>query len=289
MNAAPSPVPRTRPCGCGTWRRGAACACLKATQTGSGAWRGAPMNVTPSPAPGTRPCGCGTWRRVAACACSKATRPRLERGVERRWTPRLLRRREGRHPGVESIGICRRSASTEDHGANLAASAEASPIHQRQSPPRRRERRGQDGAFQLPRPRHQGRGRQTAAFHRRRLGDPLATASSHEERQGGPRNLSLGFRRAGGLPPRPSALHGRHGGGGARLQPPERKSFRRAGPLGPRPPEGGAEAVRQAARRRAHGSRWTRGQRCQHEEVHGRTWLPRTAAPDQREDRGGVR
>ena len=41
----------------------------------------------------TRPCGCGTWRRGAACASSKAIRIRLERGVERRSTPRPLRLR----------------------------------------------------------------------------------------------------------------------------------------------------------------------------------------------------
>ena len=62
-----------KPCGCGTWRRGAACACSKATRQASRAWRGAPTNAAPSPAPLTTPCGCGTWRRGAACASSKAT------------------------------------------------------------------------------------------------------------------------------------------------------------------------------------------------------------------------
>ena len=40
MESAPSPAPRTRLCGCGTWRRGAACACSKATrmQVWSVAW-----------------------------------------------------------------------------------------------------------------------------------------------------------------------------------------------------------------------------------------------------------
>ena len=32
MESVPSLAPMTRPCGCGTWRRGAACACSKATR-----------------------------------------------------------------------------------------------------------------------------------------------------------------------------------------------------------------------------------------------------------------
>ena len=35
MAAAPSPAPMTRLCGCGTWRRGTACACSKATRQGA--------------------------------------------------------------------------------------------------------------------------------------------------------------------------------------------------------------------------------------------------------------
>ena len=69
------------------------------------------------------------------------------------------------------------------------------------------------------------------------LGLALDSAPRREGRRRGPGNLAVGFRRAGRLSPRPPALHGRYGRGGAGLQPPERESVRGPQPVGPRPSE----------------------------------------------------
>ena len=186
ISAVPSPVLMTRRCGCGTWRRGAACASSKATlalsgawwsadrrralsgscgrttvrlwdvETGrcllsskatrgrSGAWRGVPISVSPSPAPPTPRCGCGTWRRGAACACSKATRQ-----ASGPWRGAPINAVPSPATTVASgCGICRNLSPRRGTGslrASLAARPGPGPIHERQSPPRRRERRGQDG------------------------------------------------------------------------------------------------------------------------------------------------
>ena len=111
---------------------------------------------------------------------------------------------------------------------------------------------GKTRSVQLPGTRHQGRGRQTDPSTDGAWATHWPLSHTEDERRCGPRNLALGFRRAGGLPPRPSAFHGRHRGSGAGLQSAERKSFRGSRPVGSRPAEGGAKTLRQAARRRTH-------------------------------------
>ena len=93
MESAPSPAPMTTPCGCGTWRRGAACACSKATRTAvwSVAWSADQRRALSGADDKT----VRLWD-VETGRCLRVleghTRWRLERGVERRWPPCPLRR-----------------------------------------------------------------------------------------------------------------------------------------------------------------------------------------------------
>ena len=186
----PSPAPMTRPCGCGTWRRGAACASSKATRTPSEAWhesddgsalsgsddktvrlwdvetgrclrvleghtatssvlRGAPINAMRSPArldKTVRLWDVETGRCLRVLEGHTAEYLRAWRGAPMAAAPSPATRM-----AASGYGICRNSSPRREHRksrTSLAGRRRTGPIHERQSPPRRRERRGQDGAFQ---------------------------------------------------------------------------------------------------------------------------------------------
>ncbi len=85
----------------------------------------------------------------AACACSKATQHATS--MAWRGAPINAAPSPATTKAASGYGICRNLSPRREHLQPLrqpCRHAGPSPIHERQSPPRRRERRGQDRAFQ---------------------------------------------------------------------------------------------------------------------------------------------
>lgn len=185
--------------------------------------------------------GIGDW--ALSARARRAHGLRSERGVERRSTPRLLWQRLGRYPGLGPAGLGHRGASSSPRTG-------ASPIHERQSSPRRRYQRGQDGAFHAACPERL----ETKRFDRGSLGHALEAAGVFGRRRRAG-NLALGFRRTGGPAAHPSTLHGRHRAGGAGVRRTKGRPVRDTGAMGSGSHARIAQAVRQTARSGARGCR----------------------------------
>ena len=149
--------------------------------------------------------------------------------MERRSTPRLLRRPERRHPGVGSVGVCHRGC---EHRKSPRQPCRPRRTKSNTRTPRScssaraaRARRGFPSGW-LER-------LGTQRLDGRRVGDAVEAARVFRRRRRAG-NLALGFRRPGGPAVDPPALHGRNRAGGAGLRRPEGRPVRDAGPVGPR-------------------------------------------------------